>query len=76
MPDRIRLFLPEVHRWADDERCECGHARTEHDDVWTSFHDQAVRVEGRGRCCEDGCACRRFKFDSWISKERPNRAVC
>jgi hypothetical protein len=60
------LFLPDTGQTAIDERCDCGHARSEHDDRYTTYGGRAVDLPGLGRCCEPGCACGRFHFHCWI----------
>jgi hypothetical protein len=72
MSSLLRLLLPETGQVATDERCSCGHPRSEHDDRFATFDDEAVRVPGGGRCCEPGCACQRFRFASWIVEPLPS----
>ena len=66
MSSPMRLILPETGETASDERCVCGHPRSDHDDRYAIFGDEAVNVPGLGRCCVPGCGCGRFRFDSWI----------
>jgi len=72
----LHLFLPEQHKWARDERCRCSHARSDHDDHWTTYNGEAVNVPGKGRCCEAGCSCQRFRFAAWVYHEDAQLAVC
>jgi hypothetical protein len=62
----MNVYLPEAGRHAVDERCTCGHPRSEHDDQIVCYRGLAVSVPGRGRCCEAGCSCRRFKWAAWV----------
>jgi hypothetical protein len=72
----MRLFVPERRRFAHDERCRCGHPRSEHDDRWATYNGAAVNVPGKGRCDAAGCACAGFKFEAWIFDEDAHQAVC
>jgi hypothetical protein len=73
MSPLLHLPVGAERQWADDERCRCGHARSDHDDCWTTHAGEAVRVPGKGRCDAPDCPCRRFRFASWIFHEDANQ---
>lgn len=42
-----------------DERCRCGHLRTQHNDSLVAF--------GHGECLLDGCDCSKFTWREFIN---------
>ena len=44
-----------------NDQCECGCLKTSHDPSPISG------AEGHGECCEDGCPCRRFTWDHFVT---------
>jgi PRTRC genetic system protein C len=44
-----------------DEKCTCGHLRSEHNDRFE---------QGHGSCKK--CDCRKFTWDSWVMKDTEN----
>jgi hypothetical protein len=70
----MRLYIPETHRHAADERCTCGHASAAHDDRWTVSGGLMLNVPGHGACDVPGCPCRRFRWAAWVFARTPRHA--
>jgi hypothetical protein len=68
-----RPYLSESRLRAAEERCDCGHLRSAHDDRWATFGGLAFGVPGHGRCCRDGCRCPRFRRAAWAFAPKRRR---
>lgn len=51
-----------------NERCRCGHLRTEHFDSLVAF--------GHGECTKDDCNCGKFSWKEFINVPSENNQVC
>jgi hypothetical protein len=69
----MRRYIQKHGKWATDERCQCGHARAEHDVLVSQRGEQTVRQDGLGRCRADDCQCRKFRRFGWIFENQPPR---
>lgn len=45
-----------------EDRCECGHSRSEHRDTWARIGTKIYRHEGYGRCGAASCPCYQFRW--------------
>jgi len=54
-----RRFREAGHPEIIDEKCSCGHWRTEHMDVFDIGH---------GGCAHPKCPCNKFEWVEWIKK--------
>src|SRR3954466_8762929 len=59
----LRRFIQKYGKWAVGERCQCGHAKTEHKAL---VEGQADGVAG---CVAAGSACAQFRRLRWIFEE-------
>lgn len=53
-----------------DERCTCGHLKSEHSGRRHAVGKGAVSVVGHGQCrATDECACSQFTWASFVMKD-------
>ena len=62
----MRRYIHKYGKWAVDERCQCGHARSGHEALVAPGGGRAERQEGLGRCGIEGCRCARFRRHLWV----------
>lgn len=54
------------------EKCECGHAKSEHGSQIKSQLEALIRLPQEGNCCENHCVCQQYTWAGWITE---NEAV-
>lgn len=65
----MRVWINNPGQWAVDEKCVCGHLRSEHGSRVLNDHLlPIVRLENLGNCCHRNmvCECRRFRWAAWV----------
>jgi hypothetical protein len=65
----MRRFIQKHKKWAVDERCQCGHAKTQHGGLDIEVRGQAVYQEGLGKCSPAGCDCAKFRKHGWVFED-------
>ena len=71
---RYPFFLRSRQDNVVDSMCRCGHHHTDHDSIFEKNGGTTIREYMEGKCCVDGCACRRFQWDRWVLQKE--EAAC
>lgn len=79
MPGKL-FYSNQREDWVVDERCRCGHAKSEHGSRTRKTGDKLFREHDHGSCCADDCDCEQFRWAGWITlgdveKSRSEAAV-
>ncbi len=67
------VYIKKAGKWAVDEMCHCGHAKSEHGSSLHRLGDELIRSSCTGNCCATGCdcTCDRFCWVAWIYEKSP-----
>jgi hypothetical protein len=67
----LRRFIQKHQKWAIDERCQCGHPRTEHGILMSQIGEVVMQQDGLGRCQVSDCHCDKFRRHGWVFEDEP-----
>jgi hypothetical protein len=66
----MKKFIRRAGQYAVDERCACGHPKSEHGSTVCCKGAVSIRMPGKGNCCckvKGGrCKCPQFRWVGWI----------
>jgi hypothetical protein len=67
----MRRYIHKYRKWAVDERCQCGHARSGHKVLVSPLYGGARSQDVLGGCSVQGCGCARFRRHLWVFEGEP-----
>lgn len=69
------FFSNQLNCVVVDEKCECGHSKSEHGSQSRAKNGEFLRLPHEGSCCGDLCACSQYTWAGWITEEEATETI-